>query len=287
MLDTPLPSKIKSLLDLIRFNQPIGFFLLMWPCWFGLASLQINQFNLLKWYIFFLFGSFFMRSAGCIINDIVDIKIDKDVTRTSQRPLVTKKISIMEAIILLIVLLLFSLLILLQFNTKTIILTLFSVPLIIIYPTMKRFTHWPQLALGIIFNWGVLIVSMQFNNYLSISFIILYIGCIFWTLAYDTIYAYQDREDDIKNNIKSTAVLFNQYGKNIILGFYTVFLIIIGFVGFQNTSSITSIFIIILFLFAMIYFFNKWDTKSKKSSNYFFRINNFFGLLCFIYLLIF
>tara|TARA_B100000408_G_C10168334_1_gene169482 strand:- start:138 stop:599 length:462 start_codon:yes stop_codon:yes gene_type:complete len=152
---------------------------------------------------------------------------------------------------------------------------------------MKRFTYWPQLVLGIIFNWGVLIVSMQFNNYLSISFIILYIGCIFWTLAYDTIYAYQDREDDIKSNIKSTAVLFNRYGKSFILGFCTIFLMILGWIGFQNSDSITSIFIIIIFLFAMIYFFNKWDIESTKSSNYFFRINNFFGLLCFIYLFIF
>ena len=152
---------------------------------------------------------------------------------------------------------------------------------------MKRFTYWPQFALGIIFNWGVLIVSMQFNNYLSISFIILYIGCIFWTLAYDTIYAYQDREDDTKSNIKSTAVLFNRYGKSFILGFYTIFLMILGWIGFQNSDSITSIFIIIIFLFAMIYFFNKWNIESTKSSNYFFRINNFFGLLCFIYLFIF
>ena len=138
---------------------------------------------------------------------------------------------------------------------------------------MKRFTYWPQLALGVCtFNWGVLIVSMQFNNYLSISFIILYIGCIFWTLAYDTIYAYQDREEDIKNNIKSTAVLFNQYGKNITLWFLYNFSYNYRMdIGFQNTDSmITSIFIIILFLFAMIYFFNKWDIKSKKSSNYFF-----------------
>ena len=107
MSNTSLPSKIKSLLDLIRFNKPTGFTLLMWPCWFGLASLSINQLNLLKWYIFFLLGSFLMRSAGCIVNDIVDINIDKDIERTSQRPLVTKKVSILEAVILLITLLLF------------------------------------------------------------------------------------------------------------------------------------------------------------------------------------
>ncbi len=287
MLDILLPRKIKSLLDLIRFNKPTGFSLLMWPCWFGLATLSINQIDLINWYILFFMGSFIMRSAGCIVNDIIDINLDKNIERTNSRPLVTKEISILEAIIFLFILLLLAFLILLQFNTKSIMLGILSLPLVILYPFMKRYTYWPQLFLGIIFSWGVLIVSMQFNNYLSISFIILYIGCIFWTMAYDTIYAYQDREDDIKNNIKSTAVLFGNNGKIFVMIFYTIFLITTGYIGFQKTSLITSIFIIILFLFAMVYFCNKWDIKSKKSSNYFFRINNFFGLLCFIYLLIF
>ena len=152
---------------------------------------------------------------------------------------------------------------------------------------MKRYTYWPQLFLGIVFNWGVLIVSMQFNNYLSLSFIILYIGCIFWTLAYDTIYAYQDLEDDIKSNIKSTAILFGNNGKIYVMIFFTIFLIIAGYTGFQKSSSIISIFVIVLFLFVTMYYCNKWDINSKKSSNYFFRINNLFGLLCFIYLFIF
>ena len=287
MSPNSIPSKIKSLLDLIRFDKPIGFALLVWPCWFSLASLSINPLNNLKWYFFFLVGSFLMRSAGCIVNDLVDIKIDKKVERTSQRPLVIKSVNISEAIIFLVLLLILSLSVLIQFNLNAIIIALLSIPLVILYPYMKRFTYWPQLVLGIIFNWGILIVSMQFNGYLSTSSIILYLGCIFWTLGYDTIYAYQDREDDIKNNIKSTAILFGDKGKKYVLLFYIIFLIILGYIGFKTSDSITSIFVIILFLIAMGFFLNKWDLGSRSSSNYYFKLNNFFGLLCFIYLIIF
>ncbi len=282
-----IPSKIQSLLDLIRFNKPIGFTLLVWPCWFALASLPINSLKNLKWYFFFFIGAFLMRSAGCIINDLVDIKIDKNVERTSKRPLVIKSVNIFEAIIFLILLLIFAFIILIQFNYKAILIGLFSIPLIVIYPYMKRFTYWPQLALGIIFNWGILISSMQFNGYLSSTFILLYVGCIFWTLGYDTIYAYQDRKDDIKNNIKSTAVLFSDQGKKCVFSFYIIFLIILGYIGFQNSGSIASVFVIFLFLIAMGLFLSKWNLESISSSNNYFRLNNFFGLFCFIYLIIF
>ena len=166
-----IPRKIKSLLDLIRFDKPTGFLLLMWPCWFALAALPTNPLNYLKWYVLFFAGSFLMRSAGCIINDLVDIKHDKQIKRTSERPLVTKNVTIFEATIFLVLLLILSLIVLIQFNLKAIIISLLSIPLIILYPYMKRFTYWPQLLLGIVFNWGVLIVSMHFYSYLSISYI--------------------------------------------------------------------------------------------------------------------
>ena len=282
-----IPSKIYSLLSLIRFKKPIGVALLVWPCWFALISLPINQFANLKWYAVFLIGAFLMRSAGCIINDLIDIKIDKNIERTSYRPLVNKSITIVEAIIFLIILLLLSLFILLQFNFNAIIISLFSIPLIIIYPYMKRFTYWPQLVLGIVFNWGVLIVSMQFNNHLSFSSLILYLGCIFWTLGYDTIYAYQDREDDIKNNIYSTAVLFGNNGKKYVFTFYIIFLIVLSYIGFKASGSLVSILVIFLILIAMLFFLNKWNPNSIISSNEYFNYNNVFGLICFIYLLIF
>ena len=152
---------------------------------------------------------------------------------------------------------------------------------------MKRVTYWPQLVLGIIFYWGVLIVSLLFNGYLSIPLIILYLGCIFWTLGYDTIYAYQDRGDDIKNNIKSTAILFGDKGKKYVLLFYIIFLIILGYIGFKASGSIASIFVLILFLIALGFFLNKWNLGSRSSSNNYFKFNNFFGLLSFIYLIIF
>ena len=173
MLDIIVPKKITYLLDLIRLNKPTGFLLLMWPCWFALASLPLNQIELINWYIYFVIGAFLMRSAGCIINDLVDIKLDKNVERTAQRPLTSKKISISEAGLFLFVLLLFSLIILLQFSNKAILVGLASIPLIILYPYLKRYTYWPQLGLGLIFSWGILIVSIEFLNEISLYFFLL------------------------------------------------------------------------------------------------------------------
>ena len=287
MLKKFYSKKFKSLLDLIRFNKPIGFTLLVWPCWFALSILENSILELLNWYLIFLIGGFLMRSAGCIINDIIDMNIDKKIYRTKSRPLASGKLTIMEAVFFLIILLFLSFLILLNFNFNTIILGILSIPLITLYPLMKRFTFWPQAFLGLIFSWGVLIVAIQFENTLSIYFLLLYIGCFFWTLAYDTIYAYQDIEDDKKNNIRSTAVLFKEFGKLWVIAFYSVFLIIIGSIGYIKSESIISLFVIFLFLVIWIYIINKWDVKSRKSSNFFFRINNLFGLLCFSYLNVF
>ena len=152
---------------------------------------------------------------------------------------------------------------------------------------MKRYTSWPQLVLGIIFNWGIIIVSIEFYGYLSYHLILLYLGCIFWTLGYDTIYAYQDREDDIKNNIKSTAVLFGNNGKQFVLLFYIFFLSIIGYVSFDRSNTTVGIAILFLFSLAILFFLNKWDINSSKSSNKYFKFNNIIGIFCFIYLIIF
>ena len=287
MLDKIVPKKIVYFLELIRFEQPIGFMLLMWPCWFGLALLPLNQSNLFKWYILFFIGAFVMRSAGCIINDIVDINIDKNIKRTAKRPLTSKKISINEALFFLLVLLLMSFIILLQFNILTIIFGLISFPLIICYPFMKRYMHWPQLILGLVFSWGVILVSIQFLKTLDINFLLLYIACISWTLGYDTIYAYQDKKDDIINNIKSTAVLFKSKGPIFVKIFYLIFLSIIGLLVWKKTYNHLSLTVIIIFIIIMYIFLSKWEPESKKSSNYYFKFNNLIGLLCFIYLLIF
>tara|TARA_B100000686_G_C16776048_1_gene968543 strand:+ start:77 stop:946 length:870 start_codon:yes stop_codon:yes gene_type:complete len=287
MLDKIIPVKILHFLELIRLKNPIGFMLLMWPCWFGLAILPNNQISLFKWYILFFLGSFLMRSSGCIINDIVDINIDNKISRTKNRPLTSKKITIAEAIILLIVLLALSFLILLQFKYVTIIAGLFSFPLIVLYPFMKRFTYWPQFFLGLIFGWGVILVSYQFYNTLNINFILLYIGCIFWTLGYDTIYAYQDKKEDVINNVKSTAVLFQSKGAVFVKSCYLIFLIIIGLLIWKIQGSYLSLTVITIFIIITYIFLNKWKPESKKSSNFYFKLNNFLGLFCYMYLVIF
>ena len=280
-------TKFQLFSDLIRLNKPIGVFLLVWPCWFGLAYIQNYELALTRWYLYFIIGAFLMRSAGCIINDIVDINLDKTVKRTASRPLTSNKISLTEAVLLLILLLLASLYILLQFNIYSIFLGLVSFPLIFLYPFLKRYTYWPQIGLGLIFNWGVLIVSVEFNSIISFDLLILYVGCVFWTLGYDTIYAYQDVEDDIKNNIKSTAVLFREKGKQFVLFSYGIFFTIIGLLGFYSSKSYLSLIVIFVIIVVIGYCLNKWKLNSVTSSNYYFKFNNIIGLVAFLYLLIF
>ncbi len=287
MLDSLVLKKITSYLELIRFNKPIGFLLLMWPCWFGLSLLNLEIIILTNWLIIFLFGSFFMRSAGCIINDIVDKNIDKSIQRTKLRPLASNKISIKEAFLLLLIFLLLSFVILLQFNFYSIVFGLLSIPFVILYPFMKRITFWPQVFLGITFSWGALIVSTQFNQSITLEYILLYIGCVVWTLGYDTIYAYQDREDDVKQNIKSTAVLFGDNGKSIVFICYSIVLLIFGFLGWNSSNSVFSLFVIAIIGICTYIAIKKWDISSTESSNFYFRQNNNFALMLFIYLLTF
>tara|TARA_Y100001970_G_scaffold90531_1_gene114175 strand:+ start:2919 stop:3782 length:864 start_codon:yes stop_codon:yes gene_type:complete len=281
------PIKIKYFVNLIRLNKPIGFLLLMWPCWFALAELEQKNFLLIQWYFYFFIGALLMRSSGCIINDLVDIKIDQKIQRTIYRPLASNKITILESLILLFFLLILSLIILLQFKKIAILFGFLSIPLIIIYPFLKRYTYWPQIGLGLVFSWGILIASMQFYEKITLSYLLLYIGCIFWTLAYDTIYAYQDRQDDIINNIKSTAVLFGNKGKILVKIFYTLFLGFIAYANYYNSQSFLSLITIFCLILAIVFYLNKWDPNSKESCDFYFRFNNIIGLLCFAYLFVF
>ena len=226
-----------------------------------------------------------MRSAGCIINDYFDRFIDKSVERTSNRPLAKGSIDLFKVFILLITLLFFSLIILLQFNRIAIVVALMSIPLIIIYPLMKRYTYWPQLFLGIIFNWGILVASAQITESIPIQAVLLYIACIFWTLGYDTIYAYQDRKDDIKINLKSTAILFNHKGKFFVMLFYSLFVsFIIIAQNIYNIELINSLILIGILIF-LLFFLKNWNINVSQSSNKFFKNNNLVGLIFFAYFL--
>ena len=287
MLDSLVLKKITSYLDLIRFYKPIGFLLLMWPCWFSLSLMKLEINLLLSWLIIFLMGSFFMRSAGCIINDMVDKEIDKNVYRTALRPLASGNISLTEASILLFILLFLSLFILLQFKFFTMIIGLLSIPFVILYPFAKRFTHFPQIILGLIFSWGILIVAYEFNQKINLNHIVLYVACVFWTIGYDTIYAYQDKEDDIKNSIKSTAVFFDQNGKFFVFICYFIVISAFGYLGWSSSKSIFSLIIMAIIGFCTYIAIRKWDMDSIKSSAFYFRQNNIFAIMLFVYLSIF
>ena len=261
--------------------------LLLWPCWFSLAYLELPQKTLINYYILFLVGSVIMRSAGCIINDLVDQDIDSKIERTAKRPLASKKITNFNAIIFLFILLAIGLLILLQFKPQSILIGLLSTPLIVLYPLMKRVTFWPQLFLGIIFNWGIIIFSVEFFGTLTKEYLILYLACVLWTIGYDTIYAYQDLQDDKKNSIRSTAVLFKDKGKYLVITTYTLMLIIIGYLTLNQTIEILNLIVYFGIFIYIIINIILWDHKSEENSGKKFRQNNLFGAMIFLYLLSF
>ena len=186
---------IKLFIELTRLDRPIGYMLLFWPCLWGLTIAYNFNYELEKFSFYallFLLGSILMRSAGCIINDIVDKNSDKKVERTKNRPIASGKVSVKLAIIYAFVLCGLAFLVLINFNKLTILMALLSMPLAFTYPLMKRFTYWPQLFLGITFNYGLVLAWISINNNIDLIPIIFYFGAIFWTLGYDTIYGYQD-----------------------------------------------------------------------------------------------
>ena len=286
-MDKIFPEKIHNYFELIRLNKPIGFMLLLWPCWFSIAYLEFSDQYLLGYYIIFIIGSVIMRSAGCIINDLIDQDIDSKIERTATIPLASKKITNFNAIIFLFVLLVIGLLVLLQFKTETILVGLLCTPLIVLYPLMKRITFWPQLFLGIIFNWGVIICSVEFYGTITKEYLILYVACVLWTIGYDTIYAYQDLTDDKKNSIKSTAVLFEDKGKYLVFSSYTLMFIMIGYLSFNQGIEMLKLLVYFGIFIYIVVNIIRWDHKSEQNSGKKFRQNNLFGAIIFLYLLSF
>ena len=275
----------KIFVELTRLNKPIGFMLLFWPCSWGLAlAYNENQnFDLFLYYlILFFLGSVLMRSAGCIFNDIVDKDFDKKVQRTKSRPIASGKISINQSLVYVIILCLAAFLVLIQFNLFTIVLGMSSMLLAFSYPFMKRITYWPQLFLGITFNWGILMAWASMNNNVTPEIVILYISAIFWTLGYDTIYGAQDMSDDEIIGLKSTSIKFKKNIKLFLSSAYII-VILLNLYLFKSYLGI-NIFSIILLLFCstLVYQLLKFDkNKSKKYLNLF-KINNYSGLLLFL-----
>ena len=229
--------QLNLFIELTRLKRPIGYMLLFWPCAWGLTLAYDFSKNLNDYFFYlslFFLGSILMRSAGCIVNDILDKEFDKKVKRTKNRPLASNKVSIKLAIIYALTLCALAFLVLINFNNLTIILALASMPLAFTYPLMKRFTYWPQLFLGITFNYGLVLGWTAIQGEINIVAIIFYLGAIFWTLGFDTIYGYQDLKDDEIIGIKSTSIKFKKNSKLFLSICYIVFFNIFGICRFAN-----------------------------------------------------
>ena len=281
---------MKDYFLLMRLDKPIGFMLLFWPCSWGFAvvlkNMSINQEWIINFFLFFI-GSILMRSAGCVYNDIIDKKIDQKVTRTKQRPLASNKLSTFKGWVLVAFLSFLSLIILFQFNFTTIIFGLSSGILIFAYPFMKRITYWPQLFLGIVFNWGVILSYLVFNEEINIGILLIYLSAVFWTLGYDTIYGLQDAEEDIKIGVKSTSIKFNKKIKQFLV---IVYLISISLMIFSNIVILNKIkveiILYILPLLLLIFQIQKVEIKNSTQNLSLFKLNNYYGLSIFIILII-
>ena len=288
-VDRFCPLWSKPFLKLSRFDRPIGTWLLLIPCWWGssLAIWSKNSFPTTNdaWIIFScIIGSILMRGAGCTWNDISDQKFDAQVARTKLRPIPSGQVSTKQALAWMALQALLSLLILLTFNQLAIFVGFLSIIPVVIYPFAKRFTWWPQILLGICFNWGVILSFVAHTNSLELSAIILYVAAIFWTLFYDTIYAFQDTEDDALIGLKSTALLFGRSAKN-----WLAFFILIGFVlmqiAFYLVQSVTlSAKILMAFgalSFSLHLIWQLWRFSSKDSNLCLnlFKSNKIAGLL--------
>jgi 4-hydroxybenzoate polyprenyltransferase len=218
-----LPFAALPYAQLMRLDRPIGWWLLLLPCWWGLVLGQIAVGGGVPspWHgLLFLIGAIVMRGAGCTLNDMADVEFDAKVERTKNRPIASGRISRKQAFAFLAAQALIGLAVLVQFNWYTVVLGAASLLIVAIYPFMKRITHWPQFVLGLAFNWGALVGWTATHGSLSLPAIMLYAGGIFWTLAYDTIYAHQDKEDDVLIGVKSTALLFGAQSKPWLLAFF-------------------------------------------------------------------
>ncbi len=276
---------LKIFIELTRLNKPIGFMLLFWPCSWGLAyakNINQNQDLFIYYLILFFLGSVLMRSAGCIFNDIVDKDFDKQVSRTKTRPIAAERITVKRSFFYVLVLCLIAFFILIQFNFLTILLGMGSMLLAFTYPFMKRITYWPQLFLGVTFNWGIIMAWASLNNNISLEIIILYTSAIFWTLGYDTIYGAQDMSDDEIIGLKSTSIKFKENIKLFISLSYLISICLVIYLFYNFLGMNIFSFLLLSFILSLIYQILKFEINKPDNYLSLFKLNNFSGLLLFL-----
>ena len=283
-------NQVKLFIELTRLKKPIGFMLLFWPCAWGLTlayDFSSNLNNYFFYLVLFFLGSVLMRSAGCIVNDILDKEFDAKVFRTKNRPIASGNVTIKLAIFYAVTLCLLALLVLLNFNFYTVILALGSMPLAFTYPLMKRYTYWPQLFLGITFNYGLILGWTSIESQITLIPIIFYIGAIFWTLGYDTIYGYQDIKDDEIIGLKSTSIKFKGKAKKFLFLCYSI-LLILFIIGGNQMKFHYSYYLLMMAPLTHLFFYQIkiFDLKNSSTCLKAFKSNNFFGLMIFLNILI-
>ena len=274
-------------ISLIRLDRPIGFLLLFYPASFALAATNIPLIDFMKYLFLFLVGSIIMRSAGCIANDFFDIKFDKQVARTQDRALASSKISILSAFVMFLIFMGMGLIVLIQFNLQSIFIGFLITPLILLYPLAKRFFIFPQLILGLIYNWGIFMAWTSTGSiYPFKSILILYLSTVLWTIVYDTIYATQDEKDDRKLKLYSSTIIIKKRRPLVLatIGFIQFLLVLVfGFMMKLNIIFFIMISsILIRYIYDIIYV---WSDYASKSGD-FFKRNNYYGFLILLSIII-
>ncbi len=292
-IDHAAPAPARPYLRLMRLDRPIGTWLLLLPCWWGMALASAAGLAPgAAWWpdpwqmALFGIGAVLMRGAGCTINDILDRDFDARVARTRTRPIPSGEISVPQAVIFLAAQLSVALLILLQFNRPTIWLGIASLALVFPYPLMKRITWWPQLFLGLTFNWGILMgwtaVTGSIAPAAMVAPVLLYAAGIFWTLGYDTIYAHQDKADDALIGVKSTALKLGAASRQWVAGFYAATVLSIAVAA--EIAGLASWYVPPLALagLQLAWQVRYWDPDDPADCLRMFKSNRAFGLVVLI-----
>lgn len=275
------PRPMHPYIYLMRLDRPYGAWLLLLPCWWSIALAANGTWPDVKLLVLFTLGAFIMRGAGCVMNDIADRDFDGQVARTATRPIPSGDVSIKQAIAFLALLGFMGLAILIQFNVFAIAIGVLSLATVIIYPYMKRFTYWPQVFLGLSFNWGALLGWAAVQGELSAAPGVLYVAGILWTLGYDTVYAHQDKEDDILVGIKSTALKLGDATRGWLVVFYGAAITLVGLSGWLADLSAYFYLALIPAVAHLAWQVSTIDIDDPKNCLTRFKSNRDFGLLVF------
>ena len=277
------PPFLRPYLRLARLDRPIGSWLLLIPCWWsvGLTGIRTDHFPSLWHIVLFLIGAFAMRGAGCTWNDLVDRDLDGLVERTRSRPIPSGQVTVAEATAFMMLQALIGFLVLIQFNRYTVITGICSLLVVAIYPFMKRITYWPQIVLGLAFSYGALMGWPAAFGRLDWPALVLYAGSICWVIGYDTIYAHQDREDDLLIGIKSTALLFGEETRPMLAKFYAAAVVLIGFAGLMVGGRFIFVLGLIGFAAHLAWQVTQLDINDSARCLKLFKSNRDAGLILF------